>query len=150
MVSTSTRFLTEAPVKKSQTLRSCLSHALCHLIASMDDISPQVPQTLLQLITLSQVSQCATVNLGTVHDRAIHSLLWSLDCQFDMVPIDRPHIIKSLFKLFTTLDERKILTWEFFANRLFSIFVLNYEMPSAMVWHVQCALPQKLKLCPQL
>ena len=36
------RFLTEAPVKKSQALRSCLAHAFCHLIASMDDISPQV------------------------------------------------------------------------------------------------------------
>ena len=39
---TITRFLTEAPVKKSQALRSCLAHAFCHLIASMDDISPQV------------------------------------------------------------------------------------------------------------
>ena len=41
------RFLTEAPVKKSQALRSCLAHAFCHLIASMDDISPQVVEHLL-------------------------------------------------------------------------------------------------------
>ena len=47
----------------------------------------------------------------------MQTLLWCLDCQFDMVPMDRPPILKSLYKLFTTLDERKILSWEFFANR---------------------------------
>jgi hypothetical protein len=36
------RFLTDGPVKKSQSLRSVLTHALCHLIAAMDDICPQV------------------------------------------------------------------------------------------------------------
>ena len=98
------RFLTDGPVKKSQNLRSCLSHAFCHLIAAMDDSSPQV-------------SQRATIYLGTIHDRAVQSLLWCLDCQFDMVPVDRPYILKSLRQLFNTMGERKILTWEFFANR---------------------------------
>ena len=36
------RFLVEAPVRKSAALRSTLSHALCHLISSMDDLMPQV------------------------------------------------------------------------------------------------------------
>ena len=119
------RFLTEAPVKKSQALRSCLAHAFCHLIASMDDISPQVKPTLsLQSHNLDyQVSQCATVYLGTIHDQAVQTLLWCLDCQFDMVPMDRPPILKSLYKLFTTLDERKILSWEFFANRFESLIM---------------------------
>ena len=63
------------------------------------------------------MSQRATIYRGTIHDRAIQLLLWCLDCQFDMVPVDRPYILKSLLQLFNTLDERKILTWEFFANR---------------------------------
>ena len=50
------RFLIEAPLKKSQALRSVLSHALCHLISSMDDKLPQVAQR-------------ATIYLGTVHDK---------------------------------------------------------------------------------
>ena len=70
-----------------------------------------------------QVSQRATVYLGTIHDKAIQTLLWCLDCQFDMVPMDRPPILKSLYKLFTTLDERKILSWEFFANRFESLIL---------------------------
>ena len=70
-----------------------------------------------------QVSQCATVYLGTIHDQAVQTLLWCLDCQFDMVPMDRPPILKSLYKLFTTLDERKILSWEFFANRFDSLIL---------------------------
>ena len=40
-----------------------------------------------------------------------------------MVPMDRPPILKSLYKLFTTLDERKILSWEFFANRFDSLIL---------------------------
>jgi len=102
------RFLTDVPVKKSQTLRSTLSHAFCHLISSMDDISPQV-------------SQRATVYLGTIHDKAIQTLLWCLEFQFDLVPGDRPPILKNLYQLFNILIERNILSWEFFANRFESI-----------------------------
>ena len=98
------RFLSEAPVKKSQALRSTLSHAFCHLIASMDDRVPQI-------------SQRSTIYLGTVHDKAINCLLGCLEHQFDLIPNDRPIILKNLFQLFNTLTDRNILTWEFFANR---------------------------------
>ena len=102
------RFLIESPVKKSQALRSTLSHAFCHLISSMDDKVPQV-------------SQRATIYLGTIHDKAIEAVLVCLEYQFDMMPVDRPIILKNLFQLFNTLVDRKILTWEFFANRFESI-----------------------------
>ena len=102
------RFLTEAPLKKSEALRSTLAHAFCHLISSMDDKSPQV-------------SQRATIYLGTVHDKAIQALIGCLEFQFDMIQSDRPVILKNLFQLFNTLSDRNLLTWEFFANRFESI-----------------------------
>ena len=37
-----TRVGNHGPVRKSAALRSTLSHALCHLISSMDDLMPQV------------------------------------------------------------------------------------------------------------
>ena len=98
------RFLTDKPVKKSTALRSVLSHAFCCLIACMDDITPHV-------------SQRATLYLGTIHDGAIKTLIWSLEYQFDNVAIDRPAILKRLYQLFTCLMDRKVLTWQFFASR---------------------------------
>lgn len=98
------RFLMETPVKKSQALRSTMSHAFCHLISSMDDKMPQV-------------SQRSTIYLGTIHDKAIQCLLGCLEYQFDLIPNDRPTILKNLFQLFNTLTDRNIITWEFFANR---------------------------------
>ena len=46
-----------------------------------------------------------------------------------MAPVDRPYILKSLLQLFNTLDERKILTWEFFANR-FDFMIQEIEESS--------------------
>ena len=102
------RFLTLHPVKKSQELRSTLSHAFCNLISSMDDKMPQV-------------SQRATIYLGTIHDKAIQTLLWCLECQFDLVACDRPPILKNLYQLFNSLSDRNIITWDFFANRFESV-----------------------------
>ena len=94
-----------------------------------------------------QVSQRATIYLGTIHDRAVQSLLWCLDCQFDMVPVDRPYILKSLLQLFNTLDERKILTWEFFANRFDFVIQEIQESSKAPVKEEQdnghCQLHQR-------
>jgi hypothetical protein len=69
-------------VKHSQCLRSTLSHAFCQLIAAMDDISVHV-------------SQRATLYLGTIHDRAIQSLIYCLECQFSSLAEDRPAILKA-------------------------------------------------------
>ncbi len=76
------RFLDMHAVKHSQCLRSTLSHAFCQLIAAMDDISVHV-------------SQRATLYLGTIHDRAIQSLIYCLECQFSSLPEDRPAILKA-------------------------------------------------------
>ena len=94
--------------QRSQPLRSVLAHAGCRLVQAMDDIYPAV-------------SQRATVYLGTIHDRGIQSLIWCFECQADLVPSDRPHILKSLYQLFNTLAERTVLSWQFFANRFDSI-----------------------------
>jgi len=85
-----------------------LSHAFCCLIASMEDISVQV-------------SQRATVQLGTIHDHAVKTLVWSLEYQFEAVPVDRPVILKRLYQLFNCLHDRRIVTWSFFANRFESL-----------------------------
>ena len=98
------RFLEDRPVKKSAGLRSVLTHAFCCLIASMDDINVHV-------------SQRSTLHMGTNHDRAIETLMWSLEYQFDTVSIDRPVILKRLYQLFNSLIERRILSWQFFASR---------------------------------
>lgn len=84
--------------------RSVLSHAFCCLIASMDDINVHV-------------SQRAILHLGTIHDSAVKVLVNGLEYQFDTVPVDRPVILKRLYQLFNSLVDRKILTWQFFANR---------------------------------
>ena len=81
-----------------------LSHAFCCLIASMDDINVHV-------------SQRAILQLGTIHDSAVRVLVASLEYQFDAVPVDRPVILKRLYQLFNCLADRRILTWQFFANR---------------------------------
>lgn len=98
------RFLEDKPVKKCPAVRSVLSHAFCCMIASMEDINVHI-------------SQRAILHLGTIHDSAIRTMLWSLEHQFDTMPIDRPVILKRLYQVFNCLLERKILTWQFFSGR---------------------------------
>ncbi len=63
------------------------------------------------------VSQRSTLHLGTVHDSAVKVLVSGLEFQFDSVAVDRPVILKRLYQLFNCLPDRRILTWQFFANR---------------------------------
>ncbi len=70
------RFLEERVVRNSLGLRAVLSHAFCCLIASIDDINVHV-------------SQKAVLCLGTIHDMAIATLIWCLEYQFDIMPVDR-------------------------------------------------------------
>ena len=117
-------------MKHSQCLRSTLSHAFCLLIAAMDDISVHV-------------SQKATVYLGTIHDRAIQSLLYCLECQFASVPEDRPAILKTLYQLFNVLIERKILNWEFFASQ-FETVIANIQGQPQLLQH-QLVVPHAVQ-----
>lgn len=52
------RFMDSTPLKSDISLQAALANLFCHLISSMDDISPYVAQR-------------ATLYLGTIHDTAL-------------------------------------------------------------------------------
>lgn len=100
-------FLTSHPQVGLQT---ALATAFCYLIASMDDINVYVAQR-------------ATLYLGTIHDKAIKSLLFCLESQFDLFIVDRPVVLQSLYQLHNSLSDRHVLSWDFFLNRFDTLFV---------------------------
>ncbi|VVC99565.1 unnamed protein product, partial [Leptidea sinapis] len=104
------KFMDGSPIKSSLPLQTALATALCYLISSMDDISVYVAQR-------------ATLYIGTIHDHAIELLLYCLETQFDLVIIDRPMILQSIYQLHNTLSDRRILHWEFFLNRFEALFL---------------------------
>jgi protein unc-79 len=104
------RFLDTTPLKNQQALHSALANAFCYLISSMDDLNVQVAQR-------------ATLFLGTIHDRAVKSLVMCLESQFDSVIVDRPMVLQSLYQLHNSMSDRHILTWDFFLNRFDSLFI---------------------------
>ncbi|CAK1545778.1 unnamed protein product [Leptosia nina] len=104
------RFMDGSPVKTSLPLQTALATAFCYLISSMDDINVYVAQR-------------ATLYIGTIHDNAIELLLYCLETQFDLVIVDRPMILQSIYQLHNTLSDRRILTWEFFLNRFEALFL---------------------------
>lgn len=50
-------------------------------------------------------------------------LLYCLETQFDLVIVDRPMVLQSIYQLHNTLSDRKILSWEFFLNRFEALFL---------------------------
>ncbi|XP_038207458.1 protein unc-79 homolog [Zerene cesonia] len=104
------RFMDGSPIKTSLPLQTALATAFCYLISSMDDINVYVAQR-------------ATLYIGTIHDNAIELLLYCLETQFDLVIVDRPMILQSIYQLHNTLSDRRILTWEFFLNRFEALFL---------------------------
>lgn len=46
-----------------------------------------------------------------------------MEIHFDTVMVDRPMILQSLYQLHNTLNDRKILTWEFFLGRFDALFI---------------------------
>ncbi|XP_059468536.1 protein unc-79 homolog isoform X3 [Neocloeon triangulifer] len=104
------RFLDSTPLRNQQALQSALANAFCYLISSMDDINVQVAQR-------------ATLFIGTVHDRAIKSLVTCLESQFDSVIVDRPMVLQSLYQLHNSMSDRHILSWDFFLNRFDTLFI---------------------------
>ncbi|CAH2094993.1 unnamed protein product [Euphydryas editha] len=104
------RFMDGSPIKSSLPLQTALATAFCYLISSMDDISVYVAQR-------------ATLYIGTIHDNAIQLLLYCLETQFDLVVVDRPMILQSIYQLHNSLSDRRILTWEFFLNRFEALFL---------------------------
>ncbi|XP_060806027.1 protein unc-79 homolog [Amyelois transitella] len=104
------RFMDGSPIKTSLPLQTALATAFCYLISSMDDINVYVAQR-------------ATLYIGTIHDNAIELLLYCLETQFDLVIVDRPMVLQSIYQLHNTLSDRKILTWDFFLNRFEALFL---------------------------
>lgn len=98
------------PLRSEVGLQTALATAFCHLIASMDDVNVYVAQR-------------ATLYLGTIHDKAITSLLFCLESQFDLFIVDRPVVLQSLYQLHNSLSDRKVLAWDFFLNRFDTLFV---------------------------
>lgn len=98
------------PLRSEVGLQTAMATALCHLVASMDDINVHVAQR-------------ATLYLGTIHDTAIRALLFCLESQFDLFIVDRPVVLQSLYQLHNSLSDRRILTWDFFLNRFDTLFV---------------------------
>ncbi|XP_026332052.1 protein unc-79 homolog isoform X2 [Hyposmocoma kahamanoa] len=104
------RFMDNSPIKTNLPLQTSLATAFCYLISSMDDINVYVAQR-------------ATLYIGTVHDTAVELLLYCLETQFDLVIVDRPMVLQSIYQLHNTLSDRKILSWEFFLNRFEALFL---------------------------
>ncbi|CAH2985737.1 unnamed protein product [Chilo suppressalis] len=110
------RFMDGSPIKTSLPLQTALATAFCYLISSMDD-------------TNVYVAQRATLYIGTIHDNAIELLLYCLETQFDLVIVDRPMVLQSIYQLHNTLSDRRILKWEFFLNR-FEALLLEAQINS--------------------
>ncbi|XP_034946562.1 protein unc-79 homolog isoform X2 [Chelonus insularis] len=104
------RFMDSTPLRNVLSLQAALANAFCYIISSMDDSNVYVAQR-------------ATLNLGTIHDTAIRSLIMCLETQFDSVIVDRPMVLQSLYQLHNSLSDRKILTWDFFLNRFDALFL---------------------------
>ena len=118
------RFLPDNMGKRNtNSVKSVLSHAFCCLIACMDDLTPQV-------------SQQATLFLGTIHDASIKTLIQCLEYQFDTIPIDRPIILKRLYQLFNCLIDRKVIGWSFFISR-FEIIINEIQNYNSHQKHLQ-------------
>ncbi|XP_055321973.1 protein unc-79 homolog isoform X3 [Sitodiplosis mosellana] len=105
-----TRFMDATPIRNEVGLQTALATAFCYLIASMDDLNVYVAQR-------------STLYLGTIHDKAVNSLLFCLESQFDLFIVDRPVVIQSLYQLHNSLSDRRVLSWDFFLNRFDTLFV---------------------------
>ena len=46
-----------------------------------------------------------------------------MEVQFDLVIMDRPMVLQTLYRLSTALPHRNILTWDFFLNRFDALFL---------------------------
>ena len=103
-------FLDPSSVKNSPSLQSSLASAFCHLVHCLDDIE-------------STVAQRALLNLETIKTSSLKLLLWCLETQFDVVVLDRPMILQTVFQLYNHLSDRRFLTWDFFLNRFDALFL---------------------------
>ncbi|RWS30132.1 protein unc-79-like protein [Leptotrombidium deliense] len=116
-VTTIAHFLEPSVVKNSPLLQSSLANAFCYLVHCLDDKE-------------STVSQRALLNLESIKTSSLKLIVWCLETQFDLVIMDRPIILQTVFQLYNHLSDRRFLTWDFFLNRFDALFLeaqLNLE-----------------------
>nr|AYV89233.1 unc-79-like protein [Tetranychus evansi] len=109
-VTTIAHFLESTLVKNSPALQASLTNAICYLVHCLDDIE-------------STVAQRALLNLESIKTASLKLLVWCLEAQFDLVLIDRPIILQTIFQLYNHLSDRRFLTWDFFLNRFDTLFL---------------------------
>lgn len=109
-VTTIAHFVDSSSVKNCPSLQSSLANAFCYFVHCLDDIE-------------STVAQRALLNLETIKTNSLKLMLWCLEAQFDLVMIDRPMILQTVFQLYNHLSDRRFLTWDFFLNRFDALFV---------------------------
>lgn len=109
-VTTIAHFLESSVVKSSPSLQSSLTNAICYLVHCLDDIE-------------STVAQRSLLNLESIKTTSLKLLVWCLEAQFDLVLIDRPIILQTIFQLYNHLSDRRFLTWDFFLNRFDALFL---------------------------
>uniref|UniRef100_T1KYI8 Uncharacterized protein n=1 Tax=Tetranychus urticae TaxID=32264 RepID=T1KYI8_TETUR len=109
-VTTIAHFLESSLVKNSPALQASLTNAICYLVHCLDDIE-------------STVAQRALLNLESIKTTSLKLLVWCLEAQFDLVLIDRPIILQTIFQLYNHLSDRRFLTWDFFLNRFDTLFL---------------------------
>ncbi len=109
-VTTIAHFVEPATVKNSPLLQASLANAFCYLVHCLDDIE-------------ASVAQRALLNIEMIKTSSLKLLLWCLEVQFDLVIIDRPMILTTIFQLYNHLSDRKFLSWDFFLNRFDALFL---------------------------
>lgn len=109
-ITTIAHFLDSAVVKNSPSLQTSLTNAFCYLVHCLDDIE-------------SAVAQRALLNLESIKTSSLKLLVWCLESQFDMILVDRPIILQTIFQLYNHLSDRRFLTWDFFLNRFDALFL---------------------------
>ncbi|RWS14223.1 protein unc-79-like protein [Dinothrombium tinctorium] len=109
-VTTIAHFLEPAVVKNSPLLQSSLANAFCFLVHCLDD-------------TESTVAQRALLSLESIKTASLKLIVWCLEIQFDLVILDRPIILQTVFQLYNHLSDRRFLTWDFFLNRFDALFL---------------------------
>ncbi|KAH9417943.1 Protein unc-79 [Dermatophagoides pteronyssinus] len=117
-VATFSQFIDQSSMKNSPSIQSALSSLFIHLIQTLDDINSAVAQ---RSLTALELMRAASLKIYVM----------CLEMQFDLVIVDRCLVLSSLLQLFNHLNERRILTWEFFLNRFDAIFVEAQVLPTA-------------------
>lgn len=123
-MATFSQFIDQSLVKNSSLIQSALSSLFIHMIHALDDIN-------------SSVAQRALTALELMRTASIKVYVMCMEIQFDLVIVDRCLVLSSLLQLFNHLNERRVLTWEFFLNRFDALFLEAQVFPTKLTGDYQ-------------